>query len=104
MADKRACLIALSTLSFAGRVFTANERLYTDFKTAEYLESHGLAKLEEGISEVDHLPESDEDIFDNMSVAELKEYATEAGIDISKVSKKADIISTIKKAEKNDIV
>ena len=45
MADKRACLIALSTLSFAGRVFTANERLYTDFKTAEYLESHGLAKL-----------------------------------------------------------
>ena len=37
--------------------------------------------------------------LDEMTVNELKAYAAEKGIDVSKVEKKADILATIKAAE-----
>ena len=40
--------------------------------------------------------------FDAMKVSELKAYAEEHGIDISKVEKKSDIIAAIKAAENSE--
>lgn len=59
---------------------------------AVVLESGTTAK-EEGAKSVDKTPD-----FASLTVAELTEYAKDHGIDISGVTKKADIVKTIKEA------
>lgn len=44
------------------------------------------------------------DIIDSMTVAQLKEFAKENGIDIGEAKKKADILEVIRNARSQDVI
>lgn len=87
----------------------AKQRLYYNAdKTALVPEGHADAAflaagvgddMPEGLDAPDAPKGDDDDSFESMTVAELKEYADENEIDLTGLSLKADIVAAIEEAE-----
>ena len=84
-----------------GRVVVVDEEVTVPAKVADKMVERGLATVvgEEFIESAD--TENDDNADDElagMSVDELKEYAAEAGVDLTGKTKKADILAAIREA------
>ena len=83
------------TVIVGGKVVVAGEELTVNAKIADNLVERNLATV---VGEAETEDEHVDDELDDMTVDELKEYADEAGVDLKGVTKKADIIATIREA------
>lgn len=83
------------TVIVCGKVAVAGDGLTVEAKIADNLVKRNLATVV-GNQATDNVHVDDE--LDDMTVDELKEYAEEAGVDLKGVTKKADIIATIREA------
>ena len=99
MANELICIKIAKTVAYRGKVYVADDELTTDAKTADSLVEREIAVVI-GHEVIDE-PEDTQDVeneLDNMTVAELKEYAEEAGIDLKGLTRRADIISAIRES------
>lgn len=87
-----------------GRVVVADEEVTVQAKVADNLVERGLAIVvgEEVTKNENHeggdRDENADDELAGMTVDELKEYAAEAGVDLTGKTKKADILAAIREA------
>lgn len=97
------------TFTYNGRVVIPNDELIVDAKIADKLSERNLVTVvgEEIVEDEqtdipgntgDDNADEHTDELDGMTVDELKEYASEAGIDLKGISKKADIVAAIREA------
>lgn len=90
------------TTTYRGRVLVRDEELNVDAKTADGMVERGLASVVGEIVENKQDEDTEDgnagDELSGMTVDELKEYAAEAGVDLTGKTKKADIIAAIREA------
>lgn len=97
------------TITYNGRVVVNNDELTVDVKTADSLAERNLVTVigevivtDEQTDDTDNMGDNNvdntADELDGMTVDELKEYASEAGVDLKGISRKADIVAAIRKA------
>lgn len=92
MANNLINVKVVKTITHNGKVVVPNDELTVDAKTADRLVERNLVIV---VGEETVVDEHTEELA-GMTVEELKEYASEAGIDLKGISKKADIISAIR--------
>ena len=68
------------------------------------VEDHEPDRTEQEREDHEQPEQEQPDILDGMTVAQLKEYARENGIDLGNAKKKADILATIKNAGSQDVI
>lgn len=87
----------VNVAKYNGIRYPAHTPFHVDDNDVDALIAKGAIVLVPPMNKVVE-PEKKEKTVDEMPVAELKAYAEEKGIDISKVEKKADILDAIKSA------
>lgn len=84
------------TTCYNARVLVPEEEITVNAKVADKMVERGLASIIEQLEQEETNEETDE--LESMTVDELKEYATEAEVDLKGATKKADIILAIREA------
>ena len=87
-----------STVIYNGKVYVKGDEVDIEVKKADSLVERNLVTVIGETPKQDEDKESSEtvDELEQMTVDELKEYATEAGIDLKGKTLKADIIKAIR--------
>lgn len=85
------------TVAYRGRVVIPGEVLVVDAKTADRMVERNLGVVVgEQMQDTGNVNADDE--LAGMTIDELKEYANEAGVDLTGKTKKAEIIAAIREA------
>ena len=98
MANTRIHVKVTKTFVYNSTVVVPNTELTVDAIVADNLVERNLV-IVVGEELGDENTDGHTDELDGMTVEELREYASEAGINLKGISKKADIIAAIREAE-----